>query len=196
MIKHFRNGAAASGLVLLLSFASVPASALSSHAAAQAQAAVAQPAATTDGTNPGAGKLSAARLRACQNRQQAITNIMSRIADRGQKQLDLFTTIATRTENFYTSKGKTLSNYDTLVADVNAQQAAAQSEVTAIRSASTSFSCDAGNPQGMVQSFKTALKGEISALQAYRTSVKNLIVGVKSVQSTTTGSTGTEGSQQ
>ena len=127
-------------------------------------------------------KLTAAKLKSCQNRQQAIQNIMSRIADRGQKQLTLFTGIATKVENFYTTKGKPLSNYDTLLADVNAKQAAAQSTVDSIKSDSTGFSCDSSDPTGFVNSFKTALKSEILALQDYRTSVKNLIVGVKSVQ--------------
>lgn len=130
-------------------------------------------------------RLASGKLKACQNRQQAITNIMTRIADRGQKQLTLFGTIATRTETFYTSKGKTLSTYTTLVADVNAAQTAAQAAVNTIRSDSTGFSCDGTDPRGFVSSFQTSLKSEIAALQAYRTAVKNLIVGVKSVQSTT-----------
>src|SRR5688572_5579606 len=57
-------------------------------------------------------KLSDGKLRSCQNRQQAITNILLRIADRGQKQIYLFSTIAQRTENFYADRGLTLSNYD------------------------------------------------------------------------------------
>jgi hypothetical protein len=111
---------------------------------------------------------------------------MSRIADRGQKQLTLFTTIATRVETFYTDKGKTLSNYDALVADVNTKQAAAQTALDAVKSASTGFNCDSDDPQGFVSSFKGSLKSEITALQDYRTAVKNLIVGVKSVQGATT----------
>lgn len=141
-------------------------------------------------------KLTEAKLRACQNRQKAITNIMARIADRGQKQLTLFSTIATRTETFYTDKGKTLSNYDALVADVTAKAAAAQTAVDTIKSDSTGFSCDSSDPKGFVASFKDSLKSEISALQAYRTSVKNLIVGVKSVQSTTTTNQTDDGGNQ
>lgn len=134
-------------------------------------------------------KLAAAKLRVCLNRQKAITNIMARIADRGQKQLTLFTTIATRVEAFYTDKCKTLSSYDALVADVNAKAAAAQATVDAVKTASTGFSCEGTDPKGFVDSFKSSLKSEISALQDYRTSVKNLIVGVKSVQGTTSSST-------
>lgn len=140
----------------------------------------------TDPGSQGATKLADAKLKACQNREKAINNILSRISNRGQKQLDLFTSIATKTETFYTNKGKTLSNYDALVADVTAKQAAAQKIVNTVKADSVTFKCDGTDPKGAVSSFKDALKSEIAALQAYRTSVKNLIVGVKSVQGNTT----------
>lgn len=130
-------------------------------------------------------RLAEAKLKACQNREKAINNIMSRITTRGQKQVDLFSTIADRTETFYTTKGKTLSNYGTLVADVNAKKADAQSAVDTVKANSVSFKCDGTDPKGAATSFKDSLKTEISALKAYKTSVKNLIVGVKSVQGAT-----------
>ncbi len=130
-----------------------------------------------------------AKLKACQNHEKVVTNIMSRISDRGQKQIDLFTKIATRTEDFYVSKGKTLSNYGALVADVNAKEAAAQAEVTAIANTTTTFTCDGTNDKAKVTEFKDSLKAEISALKDYKTAVKNLIVGIKSVQSTTADTT-------
>lgn len=137
-------------------------------------------------------RLADAKLKACQNREKAITNIMARIGDRGQKQLDLFSTIADRTEKFYVDRGSTLASYDTLVADVVAKKAAAQTTVDTVKSSAPEFKCDGDNPKGIVALFKDSLKSEIEALQAYKTSVKNLIVGVKSVQSTTS-STGDEG---
>ncbi len=145
-----------------------------------------QPAQATDAKANGQAHLAAAQLKACQNREKAITNIMSRVSDRGQKQLDLFTSIATKTETFYTDKGKTLSNYDALVSDVTAKQATAQTAVTAVTTDSTTFNCDGTDPKGVATTFKDALKSEITALKDYKTSVKNLIVGVKSVQGTTT----------
>lgn len=155
-----------------------------------ARAEVAQTAAQT--------RLADAKLKACQNRETAINNILSRIADRGQKQLDLFSTIATRTETFYTNKGKTLSNYDALVADVNAKKAVAQTAVNTVKSNSVSFKCDGTDPKGAAASFKDSLKSEIAALKDYKTAVKNLIVGVKSVQGTasSTGNNTATGGQQ
>lgn len=133
------------------------------------------------------------KLKMCQNRQKAITNITARIADRGQKQLDLFSTIAQRAEDFYATKGKTLANYDTLVADVATKKTAAEAAVSATASDSTTFKCDGTDPKGMVSGFKDSLKAEIAALKEYKTAVKNLIVGIKSVQSTTSS---VDGAQQ
>jgi len=134
-------------------------------------------------------KLSVVKQKVCKLRESHINNIMGRIAERGQKQLDLFTTIATRVEDFYTEKGKVLSNYDQLVADVNSKKTDAQTAVGLVQSQSVEFKCDGTDPKGSALVFKDALKAEISALKNYRTSVKNLIVGVKSVQSTDTGDT-------
>lgn len=146
------------------------------------QASSHQPAQAAEAKANAQTRLAAAQLKSCQNRQQAIDNIMARISDRGQKQMTLFSTIAARAEKFYTAKGNILNNYDTLLVSVNTQQTAAQTAVDAIKADSTGFSCDSSNPKAFVASFKDSLKSEISALQAYRTSVKNLIVGVKSVQ--------------
>lgn len=144
----------------------------------------------------GTTKLADAKLKACQNRQKTINNIMARISDRGQKQLDLFTTIAVRVETFYIDKGKTLSNYDELVADVTTKKEAAQTAVDAVKANSITFKCDGTDPKGVVTTFKDSLKSGIDALKAYRTSVKNLIVGVKSVQGTTSSSENSQGGQQ
>lgn len=130
-------------------------------------------------------RLAEAKLKACQNREKVITNIMTRIGDRGQKQVDLFSTIAQRTEKFYVNKGKILASYDTLVADVAAKKAAAQTAVDTIKSTTPDFKCDGTDPKGVAAAFKENLKTEIEVLKAYKTSVKNLIVGVKSVQGTT-----------
>ncbi len=170
--------------VFAVTLSGVPALALgAANSHANAQVTTGQP---TDPGSRGETKLADAKLKACRKRETAINNIMSRIADRGQKQLDLFTTIATKTETFYTDKGKTLSTYDALVADVTAKKAAAQAEVDTVKAVSVTFKCDGTDPKGIAASFKETLKSEISALKDYKTSVKNLIVGVKSVQGSST----------
>jgi hypothetical protein len=152
-----------------------------------------------NGQANGQAHLQAAQLKACQNRSKAISNIMSRIDTRAQNQITLFSTIATRVENFYTQKGKTLSNYSQLLAAVTAAKTQAETDFGTLKTNST-FSCSASNPKGMVSAFQSYLKTEISDLQNYRTAVKNLIVGVASANgvniSSTNQSTAAQGSKQ
>ncbi len=140
--------------------------------------------------------LAAAQLKACQNRENAINTIMTRIDDRAQNQIALFTTIATRVEGFYTAQGKTLSNYSQLVAAVNSAKTQAEADFGTMQSTG-SFSCTMNNPKGIVDAFQGYLKTEISDLQNYRTAIKNLIVGVASANGVTLSSGNTnQGGQQ
>lgn len=147
----------------------------------------------SNGKANGQSHLAAAQLKACQNRENAINNIMSRIDTRAQNQINLFSTIATRVENFYTQQGKTLANYNQLVAAVNTAQAQAENDFSTLKSASN-FSCSTSNPKGMVTAFQSYLKTEISVLQNYRTTVKNLIVGVASANGVNLSSSNQSGS--
>ena len=172
-------GVAALGLASTVSMVvqAIPARAEEAHTSAQERQANAEERKAAAQT-----QLADAKLKACQNREKAITNIMTRLSDRGQKQVDLFGKIAERTEKFYADKGKTLATYDTLVADVSVKKAAAQTAVDTIKATVPEFKCDGTDPKGVAAIFKDSLKAEIEALKAYKTSVKNLIVGVKSVQ--------------
>jgi len=153
---------------------------------------------STTGQANVSSRLMAAQLQACQNRESAIKTIMTRIETRAQNQVTLFSTIATRVENFYTTKGNTLSTYDQLVAAVNTAKTQAQTDFATLQS--SSFSCTADSPKGIVSTFQSYLKTEITDLQQYRTAVKNLIVGVASVNGVTISgsneSSATEGGQQ
>lgn len=130
-------------------------------------------------------RLQDAKLRSCEAREKAVTSIMKRMAERGEKQLALFTTISDRVQAFYSQKGNTLADYDALLAEVEAKKAAATTAVESVAAQSTGFSCDSDDPRGFVDTFKQAQREKLQALKDYKTAVKNLIVGVKSVQSTT-----------
>jgi len=149
--------------------------------------AAAMPARAAEAQETAKTHLADAKLKACQNREKVITNIMARLGSHGQKQIELFNKIAERTETFYTDKGKTLANYDALVADVTAKKAAAQAAVDAAKSMVPEFKCDGTDPKGVAASFKDKLKAQNDALKAYKTAVKDLIVGVKSAQRSTGG---------
>lgn len=132
-----------------------------------------------NGQANGQTHLAAAQLKACQNREASITNIITRIVTRSQNQLTLFSTIAARVEGFYNSKSKTVSNYNQLVVAVASAKVQVESDFGAMKNNST-FNCSFNNPKGIVTAFQGYLKAEITALQTYRTTVKDLIVAVAS----------------
>lgn len=193
MRKHLSKlGLISSSLALAVISGSV-AFALPPQANAHAQTTGSTNTGYSSTNNPGSSQASnnrlahqqAAKLEACQNRKAAVANIMSRIDMRAQNQINLFSTIATRVENFYTTKSKTtLSNYNQLVSAVNAAKAQAETDFGTLKTNST-FSCSVSDPRGMVMAFQGYLKTEISDLQNYRTAVKNLIVGVASANGVT-----------
>ncbi len=154
------------------------------------------PSQATNGQSNAQAKMAGAQLKSCQNREAAINTIMMRIQTRAQNQVTLFSSIASRVEAFYVKSGKTLSNYSTLVADVNSAQTRAQTDFATLKT-NSNFNCNSANPKGTVLAFQGYLKLEISDLQNFRTTVKNLIVGVASANgvtvSTNAGSTTSTG---
>ena len=202
MIKKFKNlsftgGALAFVVVLSSSVMGLPAHAttpapVTPTSTVNTSSATNVPSQATNAQSNAQAKIATAKLKSCQNREAAIDTIMTRIQTRAQNQLNLFSTIATRVEAFYTKSGKTFANYPTLVADVNAAQAQAQTDFSTLKT-NSNFSCSSSDPKGTVLAFQGYLKLEISDLQNFRTSVKNLIVGVASANgvtvSTNAGST-------
>lgn len=125
-------------------------------------------------------KLDDAKKKICEKRQANIKKHMTNTAARGERQLTVFTKIAERVQKFYVDKNLSVANYDELVAAMETAKADARKAVDAAKTDSTTFQCGADNPKGLADTFKERLKVEIEALKAYRTSVKNLIVAVKS----------------
>lgn len=140
---------------------------------AQAQAHVAE----------GKQRLEGKKLEACQAREQRIARTMEQMTKRGENHIAVFTKIADRVKAFYEEKGKTVAGYDALVVDVDAKKQAAEAAVAGAQSVGDVFSCDSDNPKIASEEFREAHKAQVAALKEYRTSVKNLIVAVKSAQS-------------
>ncbi len=208
MRRHITKLGLISSVIALATISGSAVFALPSGANAHAQSAGSPGYSSTNNPSTngnGQEHLAAGKLKACQNRQNAINNIIGRIDTRAQNQITLFSTIATRVENFYVSKGKTVSNYSQLVAAVASAKTQAETDLSSMQGNST-FSCSANNPKGMVMAFQGYLKTEITDLKNFRTTVKNLIVGVatangvklssssQSSTSTGSGNTGSTGS--
>lgn len=141
-------------------------------------------------------RLEGKKLAACKKRETGINNTLARIVDRDTKRLAVFTKIADRVKAFYAEKGYSLANYAELVAEVDAKQSAAVASIETISSTNITFACDGSDPKNIVSTFKNIRSAETIALKEYKTAIKNLIVGVKSAQSTadTSDEGSTEGS--
>ncbi len=126
-------------------------------------------------------RMEAGQLRACQNREAAMRRIIARMSARAERHLGVFDTIAERVKNFYVERDRTLANYDALVAEVDAKRVVAVAAVEAMQ-VFEGFDCDGEAPKAMVDFFRQGHRDVIEALQGYRMAIKNLIVGVKSIQ--------------
>lgn len=125
-------------------------------------------------------KSTAAKTAACEKRKAGIEARTAKVQLRAERQIAVFDKIAARVKAFAEEHDRKPANYEELVAAVETARAAAV-EGAAEMEVTQAIDC-AVNPKGDITAFKASLKKEIAALKAYKTSIKNLIVGVKSVQ--------------
>lgn len=135
-------------------------------------------------------KLKDAKLKICTERQGDVNTIMTRVVDRSKAQVERISAVADKAEAFYVKKGNVLSTYDALLADVTSKKATAEQLVNTLTTKAT-FSCSSDGPKADIASFNTERLAKKTAIDNYRTAVKALIAGIKSVQldKTTEGGT-------
>lgn len=129
---------------------------------------------------PGQGK-----IKACQAREASIKTRMTQLTELTTKMETKFDSIATRVKDYYTNKvvpsGKTVSNYNTLVAAIATQKTAVGTALATAQTDANAFSCTSTTPKTQVTKFREDMQAVKQALKTYRTSIKNLIVAVHSV---------------
>ncbi|MDO8486804.1 MAG: hypothetical protein Q7S45_00710 [Candidatus Curtissbacteria bacterium] len=125
------------------------------------------------------------QLRACQVKENTVKQRANRLTKLAANIETKFDSIAARVEKYYTTKvvpsGKTVSNYDSLVAAIAAKKTAVQTALSTAQNDVNSFSCTSSDPKSQLQTFRVDMQNVKSALKDYRTSIKNLIVAVRSV---------------
>lgn len=130
-------------------------------------------------------RLTDARLRSCQAKEESIKNRLSHLNQLATNMQEKFDAIAERVKEYYTTKvvpsGTTVANYDTLVSDIATKKTAVQTALTKAQDDVATFSCDGEDPKGRLTSFRTNMQAVKGALKDYRTSIKNLIVAIRSV---------------
>ncbi len=203
MKKHIMKSSAAALMVALLIMASLPFFAMAKSTQAQQgntsngnsnvnssdNSNGSSNSNTSKTTTPAQKKLGGDQLKNCQNREGAINNIMARISDRAQKQLTLMNSISTQVQNLYKNNNMSLGSYDVLVAAVKSKKTIAEKEMNNVRVQSRVFNCGGDDPKGIATQFKSEASTQAGALNEYKTSINNLLVGVESA---TVSSDGTE----
>ena len=166
-------------LIILLSFA------FASVLLAQTATATPETRSREAGSGFARQKLDAKKLKVCQTKEKVIKNRLDSLTRLVTNQEAKFDRIATRVENFYTTKvlptGKTVSNYDALVADIDAKKATVDSALASAKTNADSFSCDSDDPKGALTQVRRDIQAVKSALHDFRKSVRNLIVAVRAV---------------
>lgn len=124
------------------------------------------------------------QMTACQAKESALKKRMEQLTQLATTMQEKFSTISMRVEQYYSAKvlpgGKTVNNYSELVADIQAKKAAVHSAVTTAQTDTTNFTCNTG-PKEQLTQFRYDMQAVKTALKNYRTSIKNLIVAVRSV---------------
>lgn len=133
----------------------------------------------------GKDRLEDKRLRLCQIHEAEIIKRHESLDDLSSKMFKVFDEITKRVEDFYTNKvvpsGKSLPNYDALVADIASKRLAVQTALTNTQNDIAGFSCTADNPKAQITQYRLDMQAVKKALQDYRTSIKNLIVAIRTL---------------
>lgn len=136
-----------------------------------------------------------ARQKACEQRQANIDKRTANFATAAQRHLGVFNKIFTKVQAFHDKKQLNVTNYDSLVATVTAKQTAAQTAVDALKALDVNIDCTQTDPATTVATVKTAVSDARTALKAYRSSIKDLVVALKGA-STAPKSTDSTGGDQ
>lgn len=129
------------------------------------------------------------RENACKAHEDEINTRSGNYADAAQRHLDVFTSVLTKVQDFYTSKGLNVATYPALLATAQADQAAAQKAVDALKALNVKIDCTQPDPAQSVATLKAAVANARTALHAYRSAIKDIIValeGASSANETTT----------
>lgn len=132
------------------------------------------------------GRLEVNKLRLCKIRERNIINRSNSMVAHAHRLVQFFDSIATRVENYYSSKlvpsGKTLPNYDALVADIKVNKDAITRLLQVVQSDAANFKCEGDDPKGQLDKFREDMHAVITGLKTYRISVRNLTVAVSTLK--------------
>ena len=125
------------------------------------------------------------KLEACRAREEAIKNrkkSLLRLATEALKRMDGW---VENLKKFYEEKmvpnGKTVSNYNDLLAEIERTRAEAVASLDKASKIVDEFSCDGDNPKEVCKEFRLAMQETKTKLFEYRKAIKNLLVAMRKV---------------
>ena len=131
-------------------------------------------------------RLTGGPLQACKAHEAVIQTRLKSLLRYAAAMEGTFDRIATRVQEYYTGTvkpgGRTVSDYDSLLSDIQAKKTIVRQDLTTAKSDSEGFVCDGIDPKGHLLQFRTDMQEVKNSLKNYRTAVKNLIVAVRGTQ--------------
>lgn len=123
------------------------------------------------------------KLQACEVHRKVINLRQTNIVTHTKNVQDRLGKLVVAVENFYTQKlvpqGKTVANYDALVADVNAKNTALTTALDKVKADTDGLTCEKDQARGQFATFRTDVQSLIKAVKDYRQSVIQLFQAVK-----------------
>jgi hypothetical protein len=129
------------------------------------------------------------KLKICQVRSEGITKRSKTVLDALNKKSATLQGVALGVENYYlntiVASGSSVSNYDSLVSDINTKKSNLDSAIKTTQDDINNFSCSENNPPAQLNQFKLDTQNAITALSEYKKSIKNLISAIRAVAPST-----------
>jgi hypothetical protein len=114
----------------------------------------------------------------CEMHKAHLDKLMANVETRSQRVYERITKISELIKKFYVKKELDVTEYDTLIADVDVKRATAKEHLD-ILLANSGIDCEAESPREMVKEFRDDRKEKIEAMKAYRESVRKLLQAVR-----------------
>lgn len=130
----------------------------------------------------------AERQKSCTAHQAEINQRIANYSTAAQRHLGVFNDIFAKAQTFHDNKNLTVTDYASLAAAATAKQSAAQTAVDALKGLSVNIDCTQPDPASSLATVKSAVSNARTALQAYRSAIKDLIVALKAAAPSTDSS--------
>ncbi len=124
-------------------------------------------------------RLDADKKKICDNHQAQINQTMKLMGERRQNAFTRITQVVEAAKKFYTDKQLSISNYDDLVANVDAAKVAAEAAMSSQQSV-PNLDCSGDHPRADIADFKSKRTDSIDAMRLYRDAAKELVKSVRS----------------